>query len=97
MTLGELGHVVRTADGAWWSAAVPAEVVDVTGAGDALIAATLAGLVRGLPLPDATREGALAAALTAEVPHAAPADLDSARLAAERHRLDPTPMEGPLP
>lgn len=97
VTMGDAGHVVRTADGAWWSAAVPARVVDVTGAGDALIAATIAGLHRGLDLPTAAREGSLAAAITAEAPGIAPPHLTTARLTAEHHRLDAVPMEGPTP
>ncbi|MFN4012110.1 MAG: PfkB family carbohydrate kinase [Pannonibacter sp.] len=42
------------------------EIVDVTGAGDALIAGTLAGLARGLPLEDAAHAGLVAARLTLE-------------------------------
>jgi len=97
VTLGDGGHVVRTADAAWWSAAVRAEVVDVTGAGDALIAATISGLLRGLALPDAAREGALAAAITAESPGVAPTGLTRRRLADDHHRLDAVATEGPLP
>jgi sugar/nucleoside kinase (ribokinase family) len=37
---------------------------DVTGAGDALAGATIAAIMRGLPLPEALREGAAAAAAT---------------------------------
>lgn len=97
VTLGDRGHVARTAEGAWWSGAVRARVADVTGAGDALIAATLAGLVRGRSLPEAAREGALAAALAVESERTAPDGLGLARLDAERARLDDTPWEGPLP
>jgi pseudouridine kinase len=97
VTLGDRGHVVRTAEGAWWSGSVTAEVVDVTGAGDALIAGTLTGIQRGLALAAAARDGALAAALTTESPHVAPPELTLARLDAVRARLDATPMEGPLP
>ncbi len=39
----------------------PVEVADVTGAGDALTAGTLAALARGRPLAEATRTGILAA------------------------------------
>jgi pseudouridine kinase len=49
--------------------AVPAVPVDVTGAGDALIAGTLAALIRGASLPDAARAGAERAARTVESPH----------------------------
>jgi len=45
--------------------AVPAaEVIDVTGAGDALVAATLAALTAGRTLDDAVSDGVAAAALT---------------------------------
>ncbi len=47
-------------------AAVPARVVDVTGAGDALIAATLAWRLEGASLVASARMGTLAAALTIE-------------------------------
>jgi pseudouridine kinase len=49
--------------------AVPAVPVDVTGAGDALIAGTLAALIGGASLPDAARAGAERAARTVESPH----------------------------
>jgi pseudouridine kinase len=44
--------------------AIPAAIVDVTGAGDAAVAGTLFGLLRGEPLPTAARYGQAAAALT---------------------------------
>jgi pseudouridine kinase len=47
-----------------WVPAQTASVVDVTGAGDALVAGTLAGLVGGKVLADAVRGGARLAALT---------------------------------
>jgi pseudouridine kinase len=40
----------------------------VTGAGDALVAGTLYGLLNGDALPAAVRSGAFAAALTIEAP-----------------------------
>lgn len=96
VTLGDRGHVARSPDGAWWSGSVAADVVDVTGAGDALIAGTLAGIQRGLDLATASRDGALAAALTAESPHVAPPDLTRDRIDAVRTRLHSTPTEGPF-
>lgn len=45
-------------------AALPARVVDVTGAGDAAVAGTLYGLLRGKDLATAARYGQAAAALT---------------------------------
>ncbi|MBX4867804.1 carbohydrate kinase [Rhizobium bangladeshense] len=45
-------------------------VADVTGAGDSLAAGTLAALITGLPLEEAVRYGAAAAALTVQSRHA---------------------------
>jgi sugar/nucleoside kinase (ribokinase family) len=45
-------------------------VLDVTGAGDSLAAGTLAALMAGLPLEEAVRHGAAAAALTVQSRHA---------------------------
>lgn len=44
----------------------PRRIADVTGAGDALAGATIVGLLRGLSLVEALREGAAAALLTIE-------------------------------
>ncbi|UVK37246.1 carbohydrate kinase family protein [Mesorhizobium sp. AR10] len=52
---------------------VPRKVADVTGAGDALAGATLAALLRGLPLRKALREGVAAATLAIESADAVPA------------------------
>lgn len=46
------------------------EVSDVTGAGDSLASGVLAALLRGQPIAEAVREGAAAAALTVQSPHA---------------------------
>jgi pseudouridine kinase len=48
--------------------ALPAEVKDVTGAGDALVAGTLYGLTRGDDLVTAARLGLAAAAIAVESP-----------------------------
>ena len=50
----------------------PRRVADVTGAGDALTGATVAALLRGLPLRAALREGAAAAMLAIESAEAVP-------------------------
>ncbi|WP_210203471.1 PfkB family carbohydrate kinase [Breoghania corrubedonensis] len=65
--------------------ALPARVVDVTGAGDALTGGTLAGLAWGLDLAQALDYGRAAAALTVEATGAAP---ESLTLAALHLRLD---------
>lgn len=51
----------------------PRRIADVTGAGDALAGATVAALARGIPLPEAAREGLAAAMLALESPFAVPA------------------------
>jgi pseudouridine kinase len=51
-------------DGRTTVPAIPAGIVDVTGAGDAAVAGTLFGLLRGEALPTAARYGQAAAALT---------------------------------
>jgi pseudouridine kinase len=66
VTMGARGAVVATAAGTGLSMAVPAQPVDITGAGDAMIAGTLFGLLCGATLEGAARTGALAAALTIE-------------------------------
>lgn len=55
--------------------AVPATVVDVTGAGDAMLAAWIAAWLRGADPVDAAREGHRAAAATIECPHTVRPDL----------------------
>ncbi|MEM9104574.1 MAG: carbohydrate kinase family protein [Pseudomonadota bacterium] len=54
---------------------IAAEIVDVTGAGDALAAATIDALARGQPLDFAVRHGIAAALLAMRSPHASPPDL----------------------
>lgn len=58
--------------------APPADVVDVTGAGDALIAGTLHRLAAGAPLADALRTGQRLARLAIARPGAVRADLNPA-------------------
>jgi len=50
----------------------PRRVVDVTGAGDALAGATVAAMLRGVPLAEAVREGMAAAMLALESSAAVP-------------------------
>lgn len=88
LTLGAEGLMLGTGSAApLRMPAVPTRIVDVTGAGDALIAGTLAGLIRGAALPEAARLGTAAAALTlaqagSTAPHLRLEDLH-ARLAQE--------------
>lgn len=62
LTRGAAGSIILTADARHEAAAVPATVVDTTGAGDAYAAGFLAALTRGLPLPECGRWGSVAAA-----------------------------------
>ncbi|HZH53464.1 MAG TPA: carbohydrate kinase family protein [Microvirga sp.] len=66
LTCGPDGVVVADASGVATLPSGTVRIVDATGAGDALIAASLTGLMRGLPLADAARLGMLAARLTLE-------------------------------
>ena len=67
--LGERGAFVSGADGEHGVvASMAAEVVDVTGAGDAAVAATVWALGTGVPLTEAVRAGQAAAALTVATP-----------------------------
>jgi len=68
-------------------AAVAATPVDVTGAGDALVAGTLQRLLAGDALLDAVRGGLLVAALTLESPASVRPDLSPHLLEESRHRL----------
>jgi pseudouridine kinase len=66
LTLGPDGALIADPAGVRPVPAVPARPVDVTGAGDALVAGTLGGILSGTTLDDAVRLGAAAAALTVE-------------------------------
>ena len=82
--LAQGGHVLAVP-------AVPAHVVDVTGAGDALVAGTLAGLATGLPPAAAVGRGTLVAALTVAARRTVREDL-AAALAAAAADPDPEPQ-----
>jgi pseudouridine kinase len=75
LTLGPAGALIADADGVRALPARPATVVDVTGAGDALVAGTLSGLAAGATLDDAVRAGLAAAALTVASPASVRPDL----------------------
>jgi fructokinase len=64
VTRSEKGSLVVAGDGRHVVAAQPARVVDTTGAGDAYAAGFLAGLARGLALPECGRWGSVCAAET---------------------------------
>ncbi len=80
LTLGPGGVVVAAGETLSHLPAPKVEVVDVTGAGDALIAGTLYGLLRGGALPEAARLGQRAARLALESGASVPPDLSPERL-----------------
>jgi fructoselysine 6-kinase len=61
-TLGDAGSVAYTAGGRYAQPALPAEIVDTLGAGDALIAAFISSTLNGADARDSLRAGAEAAA-----------------------------------
>jgi pseudouridine kinase len=87
LTLGREGAVVADSAGIIHAPAVEAQAVDVTGAGDAMIAGTLYALARGEPLADAVRMGALLAAITTEHGASVHPDLSVSFLAAGLERI----------
>lgn len=87
LTRGAEGAVVATAAGApLVLPAAPATVVDVTGAGDALVAGTLSRLATGATLADAVRFGGALASLTVETTASVRPDLGTPELAAALER-----------
>lgn len=80
ITLGAGGLVAWVASTTRTMPALPAQPLDVTGAGDALIAATLFGLTEGLDLFDAAKLGLAAAAITVESASSVSSELCSASL-----------------
>ncbi|GGR05277.1 carbohydrate kinase family protein [Deinococcus ruber] len=76
LTLGAQGSVLHRPGQTPIATPAPAvSVRDVTGAGDALVSGLCAGLVRGLPLPDAVQVGHACAALTVQSAHTVRNDL----------------------
>lgn len=89
LTLGPLGARVSDGDGGVTLAGFPADPIDTTGAGDALIAGTLAELAADpvASVADAVRLGIVAAALTTESEASVRPDLSRALLAEAAHRI----------
>lgn len=87
LTRGANGLLIADSGGVRSIAAVPSRPVDVTGAGDALVAGTLAALAAGRVLDEAARDGALLAALTIENPASVLPDLSPGFLSAARARI----------
>jgi pseudouridine kinase len=66
ITLGQDGLVYATSDASGYVPAIKLEVVDSTGAGDALTAAVVYALLNDIPVDEAVRLGVSAATLTIE-------------------------------
>jgi ribokinase len=91
--------VTAGADGSWtWDGqslehtpALPVDVVNTAGAGDAHLAAVVAGLVRGLDLRTANSHAAVVSGLAVTSRHTINPEIDAASVAeaAERHGLGP--------
>lgn len=64
LTLGEAGVVFASGNGGGHITARKTQVIDATGAGDALTAAVIFGLINDIPLEEALRLGIVAASLT---------------------------------
>ncbi len=80
VTLGDQGLAYADGSGAGHIAALRTRVVDTTGAGDALTAAVIFGLVNEMPLDEAVRLGVSAAALTLRTRETVAKDLSLDRL-----------------
>ncbi|TWG94821.1 pseudouridine kinase [Mesorhizobium sp. J18] len=88
LTLGSRGALAAGDDGVILCEAVPCEPVDVTGAGDALIAGTLFSLLSGDSLTGAVRTGCLLAALTTESEASVHQELSAEFLARSMGRIE---------
>lgn len=75
ITLGEYGVVYADAETQGHIPAVQTEIVDQTGAGDAMTAAIIFGLLEGIPLDECVRLGVTAATLTLRTRDAVRSDL----------------------
>ncbi|KPV51467.1 ribokinase, partial [Kouleothrix aurantiaca] len=66
ITLGEAGLVYATANASGYVPAISVEIIDPTGAGDALAGAVIYALLNDIPVDEAVRLGVSAATLTLE-------------------------------
>lgn len=93
LTLGDAGAVLFDAGAGWRVGALPVDVVDTTGAGDAFLGAFAAGLDAGLPMPEAFARGAVAGSLACTALGAQTAAPGSAAIDTARRALaGPTPV-----
>ncbi|WP_342364192.1 carbohydrate kinase [Terrarubrum flagellatum] len=87
VTMGPRGIAVAGVDGARALPAVQAKPLDITGAGDAMIAGTLHRMLNGEDIYAAARIGALLSALTIESAANVHSELSERFLGANMHRL----------
>jgi pseudouridine kinase len=87
LTRGAAGPLVADADGIRHVPAMPALPVDVTGAGDALVAGTLFAITRSASIDQAVGDGVLLATLTIESSFSVLPDLSTDFLSAARARM----------
>ncbi|HXF70672.1 MAG TPA: carbohydrate kinase family protein [Thermoflexus sp.] len=80
ITMAELGLVYAAGDLSGHIPALRTEIVDFTGAGDALTAAVIFALLHGIPVEEAVRLGVAAAALTLRSQETVSPDLTLERL-----------------
>ena len=80
ITLAKFGLCYATSETYGFIPAIRTEIVDPTGAGDALTAAVIFGLLNGIPIDDAVRLGVSAATLTLRSPGAVVPDLNLEKL-----------------
>jgi pseudouridine kinase len=80
ITLAEMGLYYATSDERGRVPALRRDIVDLTGAGDALTAAVIFGLLNDIPVSEAVRLGISAAALTIQCPETVCPDLSLDRL-----------------
>jgi pseudouridine kinase len=80
ITLAEMGLYYATPDERGHVPALQRDVVDLTGAGDALTAAVLFGLLNDVPISEAVRLGISAAALAIQCPETVCPELSLDRL-----------------
>lgn len=80
VSLGKEGLIYVGRDAAWIVNAPPVEAVNTVGSGDSLVAGLIAGLIRGMALPDVLRLGVACGttnALTAAVASPRTADIET--------------------
>ncbi|TFH36489.1 MAG: ribokinase, partial [Anaerolineales bacterium] len=80
IAMAELGVGYATAEGTGQIPAIKTEVLDPTGAGDALTAAVMFALLNNIPIDEAVRLGVSAAALTLRSPGTVSEELSLERL-----------------